>query len=128
MDRPERGRGLKASWEWLEFAAGLPAKHAAVPGPTNWGQVVGGRNILTSATFSNASGAAVTITIRDGAAADGDPMAILVVPANSGLPWDGPASGVLAEVGIFIASPGANVTGVIHYVPLEHNYGTPPGE
>ena len=128
MDKAEHGRGLKASWEWLEFAAGLPSRHAAVPGPTVWGQVVGGRNILTAATFSNTTGAAVTITIRDGADVSGDPMAILVVPATSGLPWDGPTNGILAEVGIFIASPGAGVSGVINYIPLEHNYSTPPGE
>lgn len=127
MDKFERTRSLKASWEWVEFAAGLPARHATVPGPTAWGQVVAGANILMGATISNASGAAVTVTIWDGADATGDPLAVLVVAANGGLPWTGPSSGILAEVGIFIASPGANVTGVIHYVPLEHNWNTPPG-
>lgn len=128
MDKFERTRNLKASWEWVEFAAGLPARHAAVPGPTAWGQVVPGANLFMGATIANASGAAVTVTIRDGADVSGDPMAVLVVPANSGLPYVGPSSGILAEVGIFIASPGANVSGVIHYVPLEHNQNTPPGD
>jgi hypothetical protein len=123
-----RNRGLKSSWEWLEYAAGLPARHVAMPGPTNWGQVVGGANLLMGATIANASGAAVTVTIRDGADVSGDPMAVLVVPANSGLPWAGPASGIMAEIGIFIASPGASVTGVVHYIPLEHEQRTPPGE
>lgn len=128
MDHHEHGRGLKASWDWLQFAAGLPCKHVAVPGPTAWGQIVAGRNILMSATLVNASGAAVTVTIRDGGDATGDPMAILVVPANGALPWTGPSPGVLAEVGIFAANPGANVSGVLHYIPLEHYYWTAPGE
>jgi len=112
----------------MEFAAGLPSKHVALPGPSQWGLVAPGRSLFTGVTLVNTSGAAVTVTIRDGQDASGDPMAILVVPATSALPYVGPSSGILAEVGIFVASPGAGVTGALLFVPLWHYPNTAPGE
>jgi hypothetical protein len=128
VDHPNRGRTLESSWSWLEFAAGLPGKHVALPGPTAWGLVAPGRSLFLGATLVNTSGAAVTVTIRDGQDASGDPVAILVVPATAGLPYVAPSSGLLAEVGLFIASPGAAVSGVLHFVPLWHYPNTAPGE
>lgn len=121
------GRDLKASWPWLEFAAGLPSSHVAVPGNGPWGQLATGRYLLTGATLVNTGTAAATVVIRDGQDANGDVIASLVVPAGGGLPWQGPAAGILAEVGLWAASPGAAVSGAIYVVPLWHYDKTPPG-
>jgi hypothetical protein len=128
VDHDYRRRTLESSWDWLGFAAGLPGKHVALPGPTAWGLVAPGRSLFLGATLANTSGAAVTVTIRDGQDASGDVLAVLVVPANGGLPYVGPSSGVMAEVGIFIASPGASISGALYFVPLWHYPNTAPGE
>lgn len=124
----QRGHGLEASWDWLQFAAGLPSRHVTVPGPVPWGVLAKGRSIVTGAALVNSSGAAVTVVIRDGEDASGDIIASLVVPANGGLTWQAPSAGVLAEIGVFAANPGAGITGAVYFTPLWHYPWTPPGK
>ena len=123
-----RGQDLKGSWEWLHFAAGLPAKPFQLDAVTASKALVGGRYILTGGSFNNTATTAATVTVYDGQDATGEIIAQLTVPASSSLLLSTANDGVLTEIGLFVGVSGGTITGSLWAVPLWHYNITPPGQ
>lgn len=123
-----RPHDLKGSWEWLAFAATLPADPVALTGaPT--GQLVGtGRHILMGGTLVNTATTASTWNVYDGMDNTGTQIAQVTVPAGGNAPLAMPASGVLCETAVFARYSGGLVTGSLWIVHLWKYPFTPPGE
>ena len=124
----KRGRDLKASWEWLAFAASLPAD--PVPfGPISAGQLLqSGRAIYIGAAFKNTGTGGGDLQVLDGMDASGNLVDRITVAANglaraTGLPY-----GVLCESGIYLVPTSATLQGVLWLVHLWKYPFTPPGE
>lgn len=127
LEQP-RGRDLKASYEWLNFAASLPATHVGYKGQSANFQGFKGRCILTALFVNNGNAAGQTIVLHDGEDASGPIVhqAFITNGANQNQPFS--PRGILCETGVYIelfAGPW-NVT--LFVVPLWHYDRTPPGD
>lgn len=122
-----RGQDWKQRWEWLNFAAGLPAKPFQLSGVTASQKLNLGRYIFVGGSLNNTATTAATVTLYDGQDATGEIIFQVTVPASSSLSVNTANDGVLAEIGLFLAVSGGTVTGSIWAVPLWHYNITPPG-
>lgn len=126
MKRRERDWQL-GSWEWLEFASGLPANPEPLPVPGPNGLVMGGRAILRGYNFSNTSTTAGALVIYDGFDASG----LGVIRVGYGATGTvAPAyfyPGILLNLGCFATGGLGALTGVLYLVPLWHYPDTAPG-
>lgn len=123
-----RGRDLKASWDWLKFAANLPADPIPLNGSLTGQIVESGRQILMGGTLINSGTVASTWNIYDGMDGTGTQIAQITVPAAGNIPLQMPAAGVLCEIGLFAKFSGGLVTGSLWVVHLWKYPFTPPGE
>lgn len=127
MDSGEgRGPKLHESWEWTEFAAGLPAKPVPLNSITAGTLLYGGRCILMGGSVQNSGGGNGTLSLLDGVDATG--MAVVILPLAAGVAGAPPipASGVLMEIGVYAVPVTATIKGAVYVVPLLHNRRTPP--
>lgn len=122
-----RGQDWKGRWDWLNFAAGLPAKPFQLVGVTSKVTLTTGRYIFVGGVFNNTATTAATVTVYDGQDSTGEIIGQVTVPASSSLPLNTANDGVLAEIGLFVAVSGGTITGSIWAVPLWHYNITPPG-
>jgi hypothetical protein len=123
-----RRHGLEGSWEWLEYAAGLPSKPIALPIGAVGGVVASGRWIVVGGTFINSATTAGTVDVQDG---QGGPMQLVSrtqVAASSSATLNLPVRGVLLEIGAFVTYTTVNISGALLLVPLWHYRETAPGE
>jgi|SRR5579859_7983811 len=121
-------RGLKSSFEWLEFAAGLPGRPMAYVNQSASFQVFKGRCILQNLVVNNGNAAGQTIILHDGEDASG-PMvhqAFIGNGQNQVQPFQ--PRGVLIETGVYAELFGGpwKITAIL--VPLWRYTHTPPGE
>lgn len=122
------GRGLKSSWPWLEFAAGLPAKAVPFPVKSAGFQAFGGRCIYLGITGANAATVAGSIILYDGQDATGAQVGNYAAAASSPVSQLGPSNGVMCEIGLWVVPTGITLTGSVLVIPLWHYSFTPPGE
>ena len=128
MDGYRKIRGLKGSWEWLQFAAQLPAK--PVPLLASSGNVVAfsGRCIYLGVNLINSATTAGRVAVYDGLDTTGPIVDLGAVAASGILSANTAAAGVLCELGVTVALTSIVVTGSVLVVPLWHYFDGPPGE
>lgn len=123
-----RGRDQKSSWEWLQFAASLPADPIPLNGALTGQLVETGRQILMGGSLVNSASVARTWNVYDGYDNTGVQVAQITVPAAGNAPLAMPAAGVLFETAVFARFSGGLVTGSLWVVHLWKYPFTPPGE
>lgn len=128
MEDYRKVRGLKGSWDWLQFAAQLPAK--PVPLLASSGTVVAysGRCIYLGINLINTATTAGRVVAYDGLDTTGPVIDVAAVAATAVLATPRPASGVFCELGITVALTSIVVSGSVLIVPLWHYPDSPPGE
>lgn len=122
-----RSVATKGSWEWLSFAASLPAKPYQLRAVTASQLLNTGRYIFVGAVFNNTATTAATVTVHDGQDANGEIVGQVTVPASSSLPLNTANDGVLCEIGLYVEIATGTITGSVWAVPLAHYNITPPG-
>lgn len=120
--------GLKGSWEWLQWAARLPAK--PIPFATSAAnlQLFTGRCIFWGVQVINTSTTAGIMTAYDGRDTTGPELGSSSIAASGRAGLTAPAVGVLCESGVYLALSSSTVTGSLLCTPLWHYPFTPPGE
>lgn len=128
MDEYRKISGLKGSWEWLQFAAQLPAK--PVPLLASSGNVVAfsGRCIYLGTNLINSATTAGRVVVYDGLDTTGAVIDLAQVAASQVLPSRIGSPGVLCELGVTVALTSIVVTGAVLVIPLTHYLDAPPGE
>lgn len=129
MDTATRRRETQeGSWEWLAFAAGLPAKAILIPGISADTQLFTGRCIYMGFTVANNAAGGGNFNLYDGRDANGYPL-------NLDFPGNGTTinrfagmHGVLCENGIFCHVSTGPMNGSLFVIPLWHAPNTAPGE
>lgn len=127
MDRTEQRYSLEGSWEWLEYAAGLPSKPINVAGTSANFLVASGRHILTGLSLINAATTAGTVKVHDGTDTTGMIVYANSVAGSGILNASLPVRGLLCEIGVFIEVVTATLNGAVYLTPLWHNRRTAPG-
>lgn len=128
MDDYRKIRGLKGSWEWLQFAAQLPAK--PVPLLVSSGTVVAysGRCIYLGTNLINSATTAGRVVVYDGLDTSGPIIDLAAVAASGIASVNTAAAGILCELGVTVSLTSIVVTGSVLVVPLWHYLDSPPGE
>lgn len=128
MRNRDQAAGLAGSWEWLHFAARLPAQPVPFTNVAAGQVLYPGRCIFLGATFNNAGTAAGRLDILDGL--DGNGGIAWRFPAAASALGGGavPSNGILMEVGVFLNPSGVTLTGAGLVIPLWHDRRTPPGD
>lgn len=127
MNRPRR-ETLESSWDWLEFAAQLPAR--AIPFTSqsaSFGPLTG-RCIFLGVSWNNAATTAGAIDVLDGQDAKGGIAWQFTVAASVRGNGTIPGQGVLLEIGCWLNLTTVTITGAVLLIPLWHHRLTPPGE
>lgn len=128
MERTGRRYGLEGSWDWLEFAAGLPSKPQNVAATAANFLVASGRHILTGLSLLNAATTAGTIKVHDGTDTTGMIIYANTIAASGILNASLPVRGLLCEIGVYVEVVTATVNGAVYLTPLWHYRNTAPGE
>lgn len=118
---------LESSWEWLEFAAGLPSRAMPITAITAGTLVMSGRAILTGGFLDNVATTAGQFVIYDNTSASGVQVAGGTVAASTISQLSLPVKGILLEIGCFIVPTTATLTGSVYLIPLWHYPQTQPG-
>ena len=121
------GRDLKASYEWLEFAAGLPAKVVPWTNESASFQGFKGRCVLQAVAGINGNAGTQSIQLHDGEDASGALIFPTAVPGNGYLFQPFSPRGILCETGVFVQIPAGPWSITLLLVPLWHYSNTPPG-
>lgn len=122
------GRDLKRSFDWLEFAAGLPAHHVPYKAASASFQGFKGSCILQAVWVNNGNAAGQTFILTDGEDATGPIIhqAFIGNGQNQNQPFS--PRGILCETGVFVQLFGGPWNMTLFVVPLWHYTSTPPGE
>lgn len=123
-----REHALEGSWDWLEWAAGLPSKPVPVPLGSAAITVFSGRCILTGLTVTNSAASGGTLIVHDGLDTNGNPAVRLGIGANSTGGYNAPVRGILMELGVTVNPNTLTLQGSVYVVPLWHYGETAPGE
>ena len=128
MDQHERGRGLKSSYEWLEFAARQPARIVAYTGQSAPFVGFSGRCIAQGLFVNNGNAAGQTIILADGLDTTGPDFHQAFIGNGANQTINFGINGVLCETGIWVGLFGGPWKITLYVVPLWHYPFTPPGE
>lgn len=128
MRERDRAADLAGSWEWLEFAARLPAKYVPLAQTGADKLIMSGRCLLLGADLFNMATNGGTVTIYDGTSANGSVAAQIGFPADTTVNYRSPGQGVLLEQGCWLSPSSVTVQGCVFVVPLWHGPRTPPGD
>lgn len=122
------GRDFKRSFEWLEFAAGLPSRPVPWTAQSASFQGFKGSCILQSLVVNNGNAAGQTIILHDGEDATGAMIhqAFIGNGQNQVQPFS--PRGILCETGVYVQLFGGPWNITLMLVPLWHYSNTPPGE
>ena len=120
--------GLKGSWEWLAFAAQLPAKPIYTGGFKGTFTVYSGRCIVVGGYVFNDGTTAGQSYLYDGLDATGMKTSDVQVPASAAVPLTLGNVGILHEIGVYQNTSGILVEAAYYIIPLEHLPHTPPGQ
>lgn len=118
---------FETSWEWLAFAAGLPAEPIPFTGVAANTLIASGRFIVTGFTTSNASTSAQTFNLRDGLDNTGKVIVEFSPNASAKQVVSLPSRGLLVEIGIWAECGGGPISGAVYAIPLWHYPLTVPG-
>lgn len=126
---PQRDHPLRGSWEWLAFAARLPAKPLTVNAPAAPQRLYSGRCLLTGMCLYNSAAVGAAVVFYDGTDTNGLAAGQIHFAATSGNFGPLATGPILLESGL-VLSPGAGtVVGAVYVIPLDVHFGTtPPGE
>jgi hypothetical protein len=123
-----RGAVGTGNWEWLRFAASLPAKPVQFIAQSTNRELFSGRCIVREITGLNNGVAGGTLTLNDGGDASGTLVLTQGYAASASFSHSIAAFGALCEIGLFLVTGGQSLTGNVLLVPLwEYNI-TPPGD
>lgn len=128
MRERDRAADLAGSWEWLEFAARLPARPVPIASGSAVLTVYSGRCIFTGLSLTNSGGSGGTALVYDGLDVSGTPAARMGIGANSTSQFAAPGQGILMEIGVTLNPATLTLQGTAYVVPLWHGPRTPPGE
>lgn len=128
MDRQLKGRDGKLDWEWMSFAATLPAKPFQFLNLAANKYLLSFRCIVVGLSLNNSATAGGLLTLYDGQDANGEIIAQQGYAASSTVNQLLGTTGVLAENGVFLGVSGGTLTGAVWAIPLWHYNVTPPGE
>lgn len=128
MDRKDIAERLARSWDWLYFAAQLPANPIPVPSTSASKLVYSGRCILTGGVFTNSGGGAGSVQLLDGQDNTGTLVGAAAVAAGATSPITIAGQGVLCELGVYLVVTTATIIGSAWIIPLWHDQKTPPGD
>lgn len=123
-----RPHGLAGNWEWLQWAAQLPAKPVAIPANGGPALLYSGRAIFMGGSMTNTGGGSGSIRLFDGLDNTGVPVMRQGVAAGGNLNPVVGAGGVLLDVGLFLDVVTATAAGSVYLIPLMHYGLTGPGE
>lgn len=122
------GRDLKLSYEWLEFAAGLPPKPVPYTGQSASFQGFKGPAILHGLVCNNGNAGGQTIILHDGEDATGPLVHQAFIGNGQNQVQMFPPKGIMCETGVFITLFGGPWAITLLLVPLWHYSITPPGK
>lgn len=125
--RHAQGEGLKADWEWLRFAASLPAIPVTLPNLQQNTLLYNGRCILTGVNLQNSGGGTGIINLRNGVDNTGEYVAIMPLGASASVSQQFGTLGVLLDIGLWAEIATATIRGAVFVIPLWHYGFTPPG-
>lgn len=128
MTAQMRGQDLKGDWQWLAFAASLPASPIQFLAVTASQKLATGRFIVGGITGVNTAATAGQVALYDGQDATGPLIGIVDVAATSSFTIPLPANGVMTEIGIYLGVTTATLTGSVSAVPLWIYNKTAPGQ
>lgn len=128
MNGRRRISGLKGSWEWLKFAAQLPANPILFNNVTGHLTVFSGRCIVTGMSAFNSSVSGSNVDLYDGTDGSGIPFDVL--PFGSSAPFSRTygGQGILLESGLHMYTGAATLAGSAWLIPLWHDDYTEPGD
>lgn len=120
MDASGRRHGFEGSWDWLEYAAGLPSKPVPFSFVVGNFLAEGGRAILTGGVFVNSATTAGTVLVHDGTDTSGAVVAAVSVAASGLAQLPLPVRGVLLEIGCYVEVNTLQIKGSVYLTPLWH--------
>lgn len=123
-----RGTHMQGSWDWLRFAAQLPAKPFQFTSVSAGKLIVAGRYILREITGLNNATVGGTLTVLDGQDATGVICGTQGYAASQQFSHSFSTGGVLTEIGIWLTPGNGTLTGTVLAVPLWEYENTAPGE
>lgn len=126
MKAPGTGWQLD-DWEWMRFAAEMPAVAVPLPTASGTGLLSGGRCILAGWSLQNTATTAGVITLVNGQDSSGMTIVTLGLAAaatDNGRPG---ITGVIMDVGLFYSVSTGTWKGAVFMIPLDHYPNTPPG-
>jgi hypothetical protein len=118
----------KSSWDWLRFAAALPAKPEPVNNLSAGKLIYKGRCIAIGCALNNSSTNGGILTVYDGEDANGTNAGAYGFAASNSLKQTFGLLGVLHEIGVFLSPSAGSLTGALWVIPLWQYNVTPPGE
>lgn len=128
MREHDRAADLAGSWEWLRYAAQLPAKSVPFAGAAADMLLYSGRCLLTGGVVNNGNAGGQTFALRDGQDASGVLLYQVFLNTGSNAYPALPPNGVLCEIGVWAHVSGGPMSGSVFVVPLWHGPRTPPGD
>ncbi len=123
-----RSVDVKRSWEWLSFAATLPASPIQFLSQAANKQLATGRYIVTAINAANTATTAGTLTLYDGQDTTGEILGVIEAGASLSNNLVLGTTGAMCEIGIFMAVSGGTFTGSVLAIPLTRYTNTPPGQ
>jgi hypothetical protein len=121
------GEGLKGDWEWLRFAASLPAIPVTLPSLSANTLLYPGRCILTGLNVENQGAGSGVFNLRNGMDNTGEYIAILPLGATASASQQFGSLGVLLDIGLFAEIVSVTMRGAVFVIPLWHYGFTAPG-
>ena len=128
MPPAQHNRGLEGDWEWLQWAASLPAKAILIPNITVDTQLFTGRCIYKGFTIANNAVGGGNFNLYDGRDATGYPLNLDFPGNGTTITRSLTGGGVLVENGVFCHVSTGPMLGSLFVVPLWHYPHTVPGE
>lgn len=122
-----QAEGLKGDWEWLRFAASLPAIPITLPSLTANTLLYSGRCILTGLNVENQGGGSGVMNLRNGVDNTGEYIAILPLGATASASQQFGTLGVLLDIGLYAEIVSVTMRGAVFVIPLWHYGFTSPG-
>lgn len=127
MEHREPGRTLESSWEWLRFAASLPAIPVPLPNLTQNTLLYSGRCILTGLNVDNTGGGSGAFNLRNGVDNTGEYIGIYRLASTAGVQQNFGTLGVMLDIGLFAEIATVTMRGAVFVIPLWHYGITAPG-
>lgn len=127
MEKQLRGRDGKLDWEWLSFAASLPAKPFQFVNLSSGKALFNFRAIVVGVSLNNSATTGGLLTVYDGQDTTGEIIAQQGYGASSTQSQTFGNVGVLAENAVFLGIGGGVLTGTLWAIPLWRYNITPPG-